>query len=56
MVFTLNNILLSPHNAALTLECRKRMSVETFENILFYLENNKKLNKGNIVNKEIVNL
>jgi D-3-phosphoglycerate dehydrogenase len=55
-LFTLDNILLSPHNAALTLECRKRMSVETFENILFYLENNKKLNKGNIVNKEIVNL
>ena len=32
-LFTLDNILLSPHNAALTLECRKRMSVETFENI-----------------------
>ena len=56
LLFTLDNILLSPHNAALTLECRKRMSVETFENILFYLENDTKLNKGNIVNREIVNL
>ena len=28
------NVILTPHNAALTLECRKRMSVETVENII----------------------
>ena len=52
----LDNILLTPHNAALTLECRKRMSVETFENIVYYLENNSKLNKQNIINRKILNL
>ena len=30
---------LSPHNAALTLECRKRMAVEGAENIIKYLKN-----------------
>ena len=55
-LFALDNILLSPHHAALTLECRKRMAVETFENILFYLEDNKNLNKKNIINREIINL
>ena len=55
-LFTIDNIVLSPHNAALTLECRKRMAVETFENILYYLENNLKLNKKNIVNRKILNL
>ena len=55
-LFTIDNILLTPHNAALTLECRKRMAVETFENIIFYLESNLKLNKKNIVNRKILNL
>ena len=55
-LFTLDNIILSPHNAALTLECRKRMAIETFENLLFYLEHNTKLNKKNIINREILNL
>ena len=55
-LFTLDNILLSPHNAALTLECRKRMAVETAENILFYLEDHSKLNKQNIINRKILNL
>ena len=55
-LFNLDNILLSPHNAALTVECRKRMAVETFENIIFYLENSLKLNKQNIVNRKILNL
>ncbi|MDC0194810.1 hydroxyacid dehydrogenase [Alphaproteobacteria bacterium] len=52
----LNNILLSPHNAALTLECRRRMAIETAENIAFYLEDQKKLNKNNIVNRKILGL
>ena len=55
-LFNLDNIVFSPHNAALTLECRKRMAVETAENILFYLKNNSKLNKENIINKKILNL
>ena len=52
----LDNILLSPHNAALTLECRRRMAIETAENIAFYLEDQKKLNKNNIVNRKILGL
>ena len=55
-LFTLDNILLSPHNAALTLECRKRMAIETVENIIFYLEDRSKLNKQNIINRKILNL
>ncbi len=51
-LFKLDNIILSPHNAALTIECRKRMAVESAENITFFLLNNKKLNLNNIVNKE----
>jgi len=46
------NLILTPHNAALTLECRKRMSMETVENIIFHLEN--KTNRMNIINKEIL--
>ena len=52
----LDNILLSPHNAALTLECRKRMAVETAENILYFLEDHLKLNKENIINRKNLNL
>ena len=55
-LFKLDNIVLSPHNAALTLECRKRMSIETCENIINYLENKSNLNVNNIVNKEKINL
>jgi D-3-phosphoglycerate dehydrogenase len=55
-LFTLDNVLLSPHNAALTLECRKRMAVETFENIIFYLKDRSKLKKQNIINRKILNL
>jgi len=43
-LFNLNNILLTPHNAALTLECQKRMASECAENIIYYLEKDKKLN------------
>jgi phosphoglycerate dehydrogenase-like enzyme len=35
-LFNLDNVILSPHNAALTIECRKRMAVESAENILFF--------------------
>ena len=51
-LFNLDNIILSPHNAALTIECRKRMAIESAENIAFFLLNNKKLNLNNIVNRE----
>jgi D-3-phosphoglycerate dehydrogenase len=52
--FNLNNILLTPHNAALTLECRERMSLEASENIAYYLKNISKLNKDNLVNKSFL--
>ena len=48
-LFQLDNVLLTPHNAALTLECRKRMAVETCENIAYYLTNSDRLNKNNII-------
>ncbi len=46
------NILFTPHNAALTIECRMRMSLETAENITSILEN--RPNKENIVNKKVL--
>ncbi len=55
-LFKLNNIIFSPHNAALTLECRKRMALEACENIFNYLNNKSKLRKENIVNKKLINL
>tara|TARA_B100000989_G_scaffold193604_1_gene146094 strand:+ start:497 stop:1462 length:966 start_codon:yes stop_codon:yes gene_type:complete len=54
-LFTLNNTLLTPHNAALTLECRKRMSVESCENVVNFLTESKSLNEGNIINLNIIN-
>ncbi len=51
-LFNLDNVILSPHNAALTIECRKRMAIESAENIAFFLLNNKKLNLNNIVNTD----
>ena len=53
-LFSLDNIVLSPHNAALTLECRKRMAIESCETVIYFLNKNKKLNYNNIVNKEFV--
>ena len=50
------NILLTPHNSALTLECRKRMSIETCQNIIYYLTKDKKINKNNLVNREYLDL
>ncbi len=48
--FNLSNVLLTPHNAALTLECRKRMAVEVCETVSFYLKNKERLNVQNIIN------
>ena len=50
--FKLDNILLTPHNAALTLECRERMSLEASQNIVFFLKNMSKLNVENLLNKK----
>ena len=50
--FKLDNILLTPHNAALTLECRERMSLEASQNIVFFLYNMSELNVENLVNKK----
>ena len=52
----LDNILLTPHNAALTLECRKRMALESAENIVYFLEDKSDLNIKNIINFENLNL
>ena len=51
-LFTLDNITFTPHNAGLTLECRKRMAIESCENILYYLSNRSKLNITNIINRK----
>ena len=53
-LFSLDNIVLSPHNAALTLECRKRMAIESCETVIYFLNKNKKLNDNNIVNKDFI--
>ena len=53
-LFNLDNIVLSPHNAALTLECRKRMAIESCETVIYFLNKNKKLNDNNIVNKDFI--
>ena len=50
--FKLDNILLTPHNAALTLECRERMSLEASQNIVFFLKHMSELNVENLVNKK----
>ena len=55
-LFQFDNVLPTPHNSALTLECRKRMSVETAENIAYYLEDQSKLNIQNIINQKNLNL
>jgi len=55
-IFELSNVLLSPHNAALTLECRKRMATEAAENLVHFLSDKKNLNVNNIVNRKELNL
>ena len=54
--YNLNNIVLSPHNAALTLECRKRMAIEVCENLIYFLKRDKNLKITNFVNAELLNL
>ncbi len=51
-LFKLSNVLLTPHNAALTLECRKRMAIEVCETVSFFLKNKEKLNIQNIINRK----
>ena len=53
--FKEDNILLTPHNAALTLECRKRMSIEACTNVFNFLTNDENLNKKNIINLKFLN-
>ena len=53
-LFTLENTLLTPHNSALTLECRKRMAIESCENVFYFLTESKKLNESNIINFNII--
>ena len=55
-LFKIDNLILSPHSAALALECRKRMAVEACNNIVNFLEKKPELNLGNIINKDILNL
>ena len=55
-LFNLDNVILSPHNAALTIECRKRMAVEAAENIIFFLSKKENLNLNNIVNRREMRL
>ena len=54
-LFSLKNIILTPHNSALTIECRKRMAIESCENVIYYLKKNKCLNKKNIINLKKIN-
>ena len=53
-LFSLENIILTPHNAALTLECRKRMAIECCENVFNFLSKSKNLIKSNIINLDIL--
>ena len=55
-IFKLPNVLLSPHNGALTLECRKRMSIEAAQSIVNFLTDKSKLNLNNFINKNILEL
>ena len=54
MLFSLQNTLLTPHNSALTLECRKRMATESCKNVFNFLTKSKNLNKSNIINLNII--
>jgi len=55
-LFTLDNILLTPHNAALTLECRKRMALECAKNVFHYLDSSKDININNFINRKNLEL
>ncbi len=49
-LFKFKNVLLSPHNSALTLECRERMSLEAAESILYFLSDKSKIKSKNFIN------
>ena len=51
-ILSAKNIIFTPHNSALTIECRSRMSIETAENILNHIKY--KTNINTIVNKHIL--
>lgn len=51
-IYNFSNVLLSPHNSALTLECRKRMAIEAAESMVNFLIDKSKLNFDNIINKK----
>tara|TARA_B100000674_G_scaffold110529_1_gene81811 strand:- start:1313 stop:2293 length:981 start_codon:yes stop_codon:yes gene_type:complete len=53
-LLSLNNIVLTPHNAALTLESRKRMSIESCKNVVDFLLIKKSLNINNFVNWNLI--
>ena len=50
------NVVLTPHVAALSIECQRRMSVETCTNIVNFLNNSNSLNIENFVNRDKINL
>jgi len=55
-IFKFENVLLSPHNSALTLECRKRMAIEASLTISSFLKNKSSLNLDNLINKKYLNI
>ena len=52
LILKSDKVMLTPHNSALTIECRIGMGIETIKNILDYFEGKPIL--SNIVNKEIL--
>ena len=51
-LFALDNVILSPHSAGLTLECAKRMAVSTAKNALAGIDGT--LDPAMVVNKEVL--
>ncbi|MGI9489711.1 MAG: hydroxyacid dehydrogenase [Geminicoccaceae bacterium] len=51
-LFALENVILSPHSAGLTLECAKRMGVSTAKNVLAGIDGD--LDPAMVVNKDVL--
>ncbi len=51
-LFALENVILSPHSAGLTMECAKRMGVSTAKNVLAGIDGN--LDPAMVVNKDVL--
>ena len=51
-ILSTNNLIFTPHNSALTLECRIRMGIETIKNITSFIEG--KPIYSNIINREVL--